>query len=155
VSNTNTRNVSVLLGDGSGGFGTPTTFDVGQVPEFLTSADLNGDGKVDLATANESSKDVSVLLNNAFIGDPAPSFARAANFDVENGPEGIISADLNDDTKPDLAVANQIAGSSSVGSLSVLLNTTPFPIGGGGGGGAVGGGGHHHKGHHHKGHHHH
>lgn len=65
-------NVSVLVGNGSGGFvpisGSP--FPVGSSPfvafDFPTAvvaADFNGDGRVDLAVANIASNDISVLLN--------------------------------------------------------------------------------------------
>ena len=45
--------VSILLGNGLGGFGTPTTFTLnpGSAPYSVCSADFNNDGKMDLATA--------------------------------------------------------------------------------------------------------
>ncbi|MEZ5099046.1 MAG: VCBS repeat-containing protein [Thermoleophilia bacterium] len=44
--------VSLLLGDGAGGLAAGTTLTVGATPFSLALADLNGDGRVDLATAN-------------------------------------------------------------------------------------------------------
>ncbi len=45
--------VSVLLGDGRGGFGAKTDFDTtGTDPESVAVADFNSDGKQDLVTAN-------------------------------------------------------------------------------------------------------
>src|SRR5439155_969855 len=58
VSNT----VSVLLGDGAGGFGSKTDFATGASPRSVAIGDMNGDGKPDLATANLGSNTVSVLL---------------------------------------------------------------------------------------------
>jgi hypothetical protein len=56
--------VSVLLGNGDGTFRAPATFPArGQTSLHLTVADFNGDGKPDVATANENSNTVSVLLN--------------------------------------------------------------------------------------------
>ncbi|MHB8261429.1 MAG: T9SS type A sorting domain-containing protein [Bacteroidia bacterium] len=61
-NNPSSNNVSILLGNGAGSFGVATNFMVGYRPVSVTSADFNGDGKADLATANQS--DVSVLINN-------------------------------------------------------------------------------------------
>ena len=65
VTNTASNNVTVLLGDGRGGFapasGSP--FAVGAFPLGITSADFDRDKKPDLATANIASSNVTVLLN--------------------------------------------------------------------------------------------
>jgi hypothetical protein len=65
VTNTASNNVTVLLGDGRGGFapapGSP--FAVGNNAAGITSADFNRDKKPDLATANIASSNVTVLLN--------------------------------------------------------------------------------------------
>src|SRR4051812_22296640 len=53
--------VSVLLGNGSGGFGSPVSFTVGQGPSSIVAADFNGDGKTDLAVGIQSSGTVSVV----------------------------------------------------------------------------------------------
>src|SRR6266571_4219326 len=64
VSNFNANTVSVLLGNGAGGFGAKTDFTTGANPYSVAIGDLNGDGKPDLAVANFSSSTVSVLLGN-------------------------------------------------------------------------------------------
>jgi hypothetical protein len=79
----------------------------------VAAADLNGDGKPDLAVVNYNSGNVSVLLNLS-----NGTFAAAANYAAGAYPESVAAADLNADGKPDLAVANR--GSSNV---TVLLNT--------------------------------
>jgi len=63
VANENSENVSVLLGNGSGGFGVATNFAAGNAPFSVAVGDLNGDGKLDLAVANAGFNEVSVLLN--------------------------------------------------------------------------------------------
>jgi hypothetical protein len=68
VTNQNSNNVSVLLGDGKGGFGEALNFAVGTFPSGLTSADFDGDRKSDLAVTNVNSNDVSVLLNTTPFG---------------------------------------------------------------------------------------
>ncbi|HWY33325.1 MAG TPA: VCBS repeat-containing protein, partial [Nitrosopumilaceae archaeon] len=103
TANNNSNNVSVLLGTGTGIFGTATNFAVGTQPESVTSADFNGDGKKDLAVANYASKNVSVLL-----GTGTGSFGAATNLTIgiNTYPGSIISADFNGDGKVDLATAN-------------------------------------------------
>ena len=55
--------VTVLVGDGSGGFGAQAQLTAGTTPQSIVVGDLNGDGFPDLAVANASSDSVSVLLN--------------------------------------------------------------------------------------------
>jgi len=53
----------VLLGDGKGGFRpAPGSYKSGKGAWRLAVGDLNGDGKVDIATSNLASDTVSVLL---------------------------------------------------------------------------------------------
>lgn len=90
-----------------------TRYTVGSGPHSLAIADLNGDGKPDLATANPRTNNVSVLLGT---GDG--SFGLATNFPVGALPYGVAIGDLNGDGKPDLAVS-----STGADSVSVLLGT--------------------------------
>jgi hypothetical protein len=61
--------VTVLLGNGAGGFTIENTYVVGRGPYAIAAADFNGDGALDLVTANgtvrgePTSNTVSVLLN--------------------------------------------------------------------------------------------
>ncbi len=117
TANRLSHNVSVLLGDGNGSFGTATNFDVGTAvsqPSSVAVADVNGDGKPDLVTANYGSNDASVLL-----GDGNGSFGTATNFPAGTNSQYshvVAVADIDGDGKPDLAIANY--GSNDV---SVLL----------------------------------
>jgi Ca2+-binding RTX toxin-like protein len=86
---------------------------VGTSPFGVTAGDLNGDSRLDLATANLSGDSVSVLFNN---GDG--TFTRQADIPVGNFPGSVTAADLNGDSKLDLAVTN----GNTPGSVSVLLN---------------------------------
>ena len=63
VANNGSNSVSVLLGNGSGGFGAATSYPVGSFPSSVAVGDFNRDGFPDLAVANNSSSSVSVLLN--------------------------------------------------------------------------------------------
>ena len=55
--------MSIYLGNGHGGFGKPTIYDIGPDPTGLTVADVNGDGMPDLLVGNDFG-DVLVLLGN-------------------------------------------------------------------------------------------
>jgi hypothetical protein len=80
---------------------------VGAGPEALVQADFNGDGRLDLATANAAGGSVSVLLGN---GDG--SFQAATTIPLGKAPTALVVGDFNRDGRPDLAVAD--AGSNSV-----------------------------------------
>ena len=75
VANTASDNVSILLGNGRGTFGTATNFAVGDFPSSVAIADFNSDGDLDLAVTNQGSDTVSILLGN---GDG--TFGTATNF---------------------------------------------------------------------------
>ncbi len=55
--------VSMLLGRGDGTFGPKTDYGAGSYPTSVAVADVNGDGRPDVAVGNGSSSSVSVLLN--------------------------------------------------------------------------------------------
>ena len=64
VANCVSSNVSILLGNGTGSFGTATNFAVGTDPVSVAVGDFNGDTFLDLAVANFVSNNVSILLGN-------------------------------------------------------------------------------------------
>jgi FG-GAP-like repeat len=53
--------VSILLGNGSGGFASPIIFDAGIRPRSIIVADFNGDGKSDLAAGDAESRNVFIF----------------------------------------------------------------------------------------------
>lgn len=59
-----TLSVSVLLGNGDGTFGTRTDYAVGRNPIFVALGDLDGDGDLDLATANKGDWSITIRLND-------------------------------------------------------------------------------------------
>jgi len=111
----NTHSVSILLGDGTGSFPTHTELAVGATtkgPYAAVVGDLNGDGKLDLVTANGGGADVSVLLGNG-----NGTFQTHVEYPVIGEAKAVTIADFNKDGAPDLAVPN------ANNTLSVLLNT--------------------------------
>jgi uncharacterized protein (UPF0548 family) len=98
-----------LLGNGDGTFQTAINYAAHTTPFSVAVGDFNGDGKPDLAAANASSNDVSVLLGN---GDG--TFQTAANYPAHSNPVGVAVGDFNGDGKSDLAAGNQVSGDVSV-----------------------------------------
>lgn len=92
--------VSVLLGRGNGTFKTPQTFVV-PTPKSAIVGDFNGDGAIDLATANGLSNSLSVLLGN---GDG--TFQVQQELSTGTNPTAIAAADYNGDGSLDLATSN-------------------------------------------------
>ncbi|MGI8988155.1 MAG: beta strand repeat-containing protein, partial [Bryobacteraceae bacterium] len=120
IANRGSNDVTVLLGNGSGGFtpvpGSPFPTGSPGSPFGLAVGDFNGDGNIDLAVSNFSDG-VAVLLGNGsggFIPEPGSPFVVGIN------PRSMAVGDFNGDGKTDLAVANN--GSNNV---TVLLGIGP------------------------------
>ena len=88
------------------GFAPAVFFATGVSPFSVSIGDINGDGKPDLAVANFSSNNASILLNTTPTGATTPTFAPAVFFTTDIGPYSVSIGDFNGDLKPDLAVAN-------------------------------------------------
>ncbi|MCI0635581.1 MAG: VCBS repeat-containing protein, partial [Actinobacteria bacterium] len=106
----------VLLYRGNGVYEKPVRYPVapGGAPIDVALGDLDGDGDLDIVTANQGSNNVTVLFNRG-----PGTFDREGldHLRVGSRPLGVITADLDGDGDVDIAAAN--AGSSQV---SVLLN---------------------------------
>jgi hypothetical protein len=100
----------------------------GDGPRHLVSADLNGDGHMDLAVANRASGTVSVWLGH---GDG--TFGSREDYVTAPSPHAIVAADVDADGAVDLAVLHL----DSAGTLSILRGNgdgslaprRDFPIG--------------------------
>jgi trimeric autotransporter adhesin len=106
-------------GGSSLSLGAEADLPVGDAPNLVQTADLNGDGKPDLAVSNLEGNSVSVLLNETVPGASAPSFAPQQIFAVGSGPRSLRLVDLNGDGRQDM-----VTGSFNNHSLTVLVNTS-------------------------------
>ena len=104
--------VTMLLGDGKGGLflapNSPIVMKQGQHPHThgLGLGDLNGDGKLDLATVNSTDNDVSVAF-----GDGRGGFTRApATFAVGPSPYPMALGDVNGDGHLDIVATATATG---------------------------------------------
>jgi hypothetical protein len=91
----------------------PVDYDAGASPQAIVSADFNNDNIPDLAVANYSSSNVSVLLGNA-----DGTFQPALSSPTGTNPLSVAVGDFNEDGILDLATVN---GDGFAGEVSVLL----------------------------------
>jgi fimbrial isopeptide formation D2 family protein/uncharacterized repeat protein (TIGR01451 family) len=63
ANNSTQNNVAVLLGNGDATFDPPVFFKAGLGVQDVALADFNNDGRLDIATANNESSSIAILLN--------------------------------------------------------------------------------------------
>ena len=123
VADANSNGVSVLLGNGDGTFQgainspttgsgmlTPSGLATGSAPFDIVAGDFNGDGRLDVATGNEGSSDISVLFGK---GDG--SFEEPPGSVVGPSTAAIATGDFTGNGSLGVAIVNQ--GSNSVSIL--------------------------------------
>ena len=117
VANTYTSTLAVLLGNGTGGFTaypiSPST-GAGTTPYCVAVADVNGDNKPDVLTANYGTSTLSVLLGDGLGGFTLQAAAPSTGGGSQ--PMALVLADVNSDGQLDALTAN-----SGAGTLGVLL----------------------------------
>ncbi|MDH7503863.1 MAG: Ig-like domain-containing protein [Verrucomicrobiota bacterium] len=102
-----------------GSFTVASSYTAGINPHFVLSRLFNSDANLDLASANLSSGNVSILLGN---GDG--TFGTATNFTAGNGPVALASGDFNrDGLTARLYVNGQFMASGAVESNYIGTKT--------------------------------
>jgi hypothetical protein len=102
--------VEVLLGKGDGSFQpNHQILSVGQTPLSMAAGDFDGNGTLDLVTANSTDGTVSVLLGN---GDG--SFRPRTDLAVGGAPRAVVVGDFNGDGRLDVATAEQLTNNVGV-----------------------------------------
>jgi hypothetical protein len=114
-------NVTILLGDGKGGFAlatnSPIVMKKGQHPHThgLGIGDLNGDGKLDLATVNNADNDVSVAFGD---GRGGFTIAPRSPFAVGPSPYPLTLGDVNRDGRLDIVATASATGPARAQQLA-------------------------------------
>lgn len=103
------NDVTILFGDGAGGFPTTQSFTVNVNPTFIAAGDFDLDGKMDLVIPFQYMDSIAIYLGNGQGGFGAPNY-------FTTGPGWVLPGDYDLDGRTDLA----IAGGQK--NISVLLN---------------------------------
>lgn len=120
VSTSDRSSVSVQLGNGQGHFSGLINYSVGLRPRSLAVGELNGDGRLDLLTVNDSGGGVysaSVRLGNGkegFVGFQELVVGTGMTPSLIGGCRDVAVADVNQDGELDFVTANPGANTASV-----------------------------------------
>lgn len=115
ITNRNTANVSVMFGNGGGGFSpSATSIEVGSLPWAIVAGDFNGDGHLDFATTNQGGNSTNALALSIRYGDGAGGVAFGFDLPILNDPNNpgstrlrglhLAAIDFDHTGSPDLAI---------------------------------------------------
>lgn len=137
VANQDANAVGVLLGQVGGTFAAMAAYSTGanSAPRQVALADVNGDGRLDIVTANSGAlNDTAGVL----LGQAGGTFGAITTYSTGLGsaPRSVALADVNADRRPDIITVhpgtygispnpNVLVGGDAVG---VLLNIGTYPL---------------------------
>ncbi len=116
------RNTSTVGSITTNSFAPPVNFAAPGWVNSLTLADLDGDGKLDIALVSQLSSVFSIFKNVSVPGSfTTNSLAARVDYAAGYNPNGIAVGDLDGDGRPDIVFAN-----SYDNTISIYQNIVPF-----------------------------
>jgi hypothetical protein len=112
-------NITLFMGNSSGGFDGPINITAGRVPTGVAVGDLNCDGLDDIAVTNQNDNNVLIFYQNG-----NGTLRSPVTRDTGQSPIGVVIADLNSDGRNDLAV---VGGSSNTISVFIQDQQSGLP----------------------------
>ena len=113
VANSGTDSLSIFRNTSTAGSITPSSFAAradlatSGTPIAVAIADLNGDGKPEIISANTSDSTLSIFQNKSSSGSiTSGSFDAGIDFKLNSAPNSIALGDFNGDGQADIAAAN-------------------------------------------------
>jgi PKD repeat protein len=121
--------VYIATGQGDGSFvmGVNVLLPVGASPRDIATGDLNGDGLLDLVTADYGTDSVSVLP-----GEGAGAFEYGRSYGVGSRPNAVAIVDADGDGRLDVVTADNVFGTVTVlrgDGTGALLSNSAFAVG--------------------------
>lgn len=114
------RNASTMGSITTNSFASNVDFLTGSQSTDVSLADIDKDGKIDIAVSNSFNSTVSILRNTSTIGTiTTSSFASKVDFAIGNNPTRLVLGDMDGDGRVDMVVTN-----NSNDSVSVFRNTS-------------------------------